>query len=69
MGRGLSEGQSLFLFEKKQKVMSFLSARMKELKKASTQPSLPYMEGCKQRIAETANSLRDLVSRDDAMSI
>ena len=34
------------LFEKEQKVMSFLSARMKELKKASTFPKAPpYMEG------------------------
>ena len=27
------------------------------------------MEGCKQRIAETVNSLRVLVSRDDAMRL
>jgi hypothetical protein len=36
---------------------------MKELKKASTLTTpLPIWRGCKQRIAETVNSLRVLVS-------
>jgi len=43
-GVGMTGG--ILFFEKEQKVMSFLSARMKELKKASTFPKAPpYMEG------------------------
>lgn len=45
--------------------MSFLSARMKELKKASTFPKpLPIWRGCKLKVAETDDLSWVLVSRD-----
>ena len=43
MGR-IRRNNLSFLFEKNQKIMSFLLAQMKELKKTSTPPASPILE-------------------------